>query len=127
MLVTLAVVFSAIIAGSAIPLFRANHGSIAVFIVVCIYALAPFWVLVANLINIPVERIVNRYYTNDAKRILAACPDLKIIGITGSYGKTSVKYYLQTLLQSRYDVLVTPGNFNTPLGVTRTVRYYLKP
>ena len=122
MFVTLGLLFAAIITGSAIPLFRANHGSVAVFIVVCIYALAPFWVLVANLINIPVEKLVNRYYTNDAKRILAACPDLKIIGITGSYGKTSVKYYLNTLLRARYNVLMTPESYNTPMGVVKTVR-----
>ena len=126
MLVTLGLLFAAIIAGSAIPLFGANHGSVAVFIVVCIYALAPFWVLVANLINIPVEKLVNRYYTNDAKRILAACPDLRIIGITGSYGKTSVKYYLNTLLRARYNVLMTPESFNTPMGVVKTVRGSLR-
>ena len=82
--------------------------------------------LVANLINIPVEKLVNRYYTNDAKRILAACPDLKIIGITGSYGKTSVKYYLNTLLRARYNVLMTPESYNTPMGVVKTVRGSLR-
>lgn len=82
--------------------------------------------LAANIINHPLEAGISRYYINDAKRRLRERPDLKVIGITGSYGKTSVKYYLQTLLQTRYSVLVTPGNFNTPLGVTRTVRDYLK-
>lgn len=82
--------------------------------------------LVANVVNHPMELCVSRYYINDAKRKLKEVPDLKIIGVTGSYGKTSVKFYLQTLLQTRYNVLVTPGNFNTPLGVTRTVRDYLK-
>ncbi|MCR5716329.1 MAG: UDP-N-acetylmuramoyl-tripeptide--D-alanyl-D-alanine ligase [Lachnospiraceae bacterium] len=81
----------------------------------------------ANIINHPIEKGIQNYYINDAKRMLAQRPDLKVIGVTGSYGKTSVKFYLQTLLQEKYQVLVTPGNFNTPLGVTRTVRDYLKP
>ncbi|MBP5151567.1 MAG: UDP-N-acetylmuramoyl-tripeptide--D-alanyl-D-alanine ligase [Lachnospiraceae bacterium] len=86
-----------------------------------------FMVMVASIINRPLELCINRHYINDAKRILKSMPDLKVIGVTGSYGKTSMKYYLQTLLQDRFSVLVTPGNFNTPLGVTRTVRSYLKP
>ena len=83
--------------------------------------------LIANLINRPMELLINQHYINDAKRILKRMPELTVIGVTGSYGKTSVKYYLQTLLQSKYSVLVTPGNFNTTLGVVRTIRQYLKP
>lgn len=58
--------------------------------------------------------------------MLAAMPDLKVIGITGSYGKTSVKYYLSTLLRAKYDVLMTPENYNTTLGVVRTIRENLR-
>lgn len=83
--------------------------------------------LMANVINHPIEQGISRHYISEAKRMLAEAPNLKIIGVTGSYGKTSMKFFLQTLLQSRYNVLVTPGNFNTPLGVTITVRNYLKP
>ena len=83
--------------------------------------------IVANVINHPIENAISRWYINDAKRILREASDLKIIGVTGSYGKTSMKFFLQTLLQSKYNVLVTPGNFNTPLGVTITVREHLKP
>jgi len=86
-----------------------------------------FMNIVANIVNHPVEAMISGYYISDAKRLLREKSDMKIIGVTGSYGKTSVKYYLKTLLQSRFDVLVTPGNFNTPLGVTRTIREYLKP
>lgn len=81
----------------------------------------------ANILNQPIEKGINQYYINDAKRILKESNNLKIIGITGSYGKTSVKYYLQTLLENTYDVLVTPGNYNTTLGVTRTIREQLRP
>ena len=82
---------------------------------------------VANILLAPVEKHINKGYYNDAARILAAMPDLKIIGITGSYGKTSTKHYLHRILSEKYDVLMTPGSYNTTLGVIRTVREYLKP
>ena len=96
---------------------------------VCLILVSAQWFMnmIANIINHPIEVAINNHYINDAKKRLKEMPDLKIIGVTGSFGKTSVKYYLQTLLQERYNVLVTPGNFNTPLGVTKTVREYLKP
>lgn len=96
---------------------------------VCLIFVSAQWgtILLANLINRPIEVSINQHYIRDAKRKLKERPDLVIVGITGSYGKTSMKFYLQTLLQGKYNVLVTPGNFNTPLGVTRTIREYLKP
>lgn len=86
-----------------------------------------FWMnMVSNVINHPIEVAVNQYYINDAKKKLKEVPGLQIIGVTGSYGKTSVKYYLQTLLQERYNVLVTPESYNTPMGVVKTIRGSLK-
>ena len=91
------------------------------------FLLQPFLILLVNWINHPVEKAVDRYYINDAARILHEMPDLKVIGVTGSYGKTSVKYFLNTLLSVQYNVLHTPGNYNTTLGVVRTVREQMKP
>ncbi len=88
--------------------------------------LIPWMVLLANLINRPMELAINQHYINDAKRILADCPNLTVIGITGSFGKTSVKYFLDSLLSVKYNVLKTPGNFNTPLGVVKTIRGSLR-
>lgn len=103
-----------------------HHESIALLSAVLIYAFGPVLVLLANLINKPVELSINNAYTKDAKKILRSCPDLKIIGITGSYGKTSVKYYLTTLLKAKYHVLMTPESYNTPMGVVKTIRGSLK-
>lgn len=83
--------------------------------------------VVTNVINHPIEAGVSRYYINDAKRKLREVKGLTVIGVTGSYGKTSVKFYLQTLLQDRFNVLVTPESYNTPMGVVRTIRESLKP
>lgn len=83
--------------------------------------------MLANILLKPVEKSINNRYINDARRILASMPALRIIGITGSYGKTSTKHYLHRILSEKYDTLMTPGSFNTTLGVVRTVREYLKP
>jgi UDP-N-acetylmuramoyl-tripeptide--D-alanyl-D-alanine ligase len=85
-----------------------------------------FMNMVVNWLNHPMETGINQHYINDAKRKLQEVPGLKVIGVTGSYGKTSVKFYLQTLLQEKFNVLVTPESFNTPMGVVRTIRGSLK-
>lgn len=87
----------------------------------------PYLVLLANIFNKPIEKSISNYYINDAKNKLATMNDIKVIGITGSYGKTSMKYILSELLSIRYNTLITPGNFNTTLGVVRTIREYLTP
>lgn len=83
--------------------------------------------LFANLLNAPIEKAINRHYLNDAKRIISSNKALVVIGVTGSFGKTSTKNYLAGLLAEKYNVLVTPGNFNTLLGVVRTIREQLRP
>ena len=83
--------------------------------------------LIANIVNKPIEKAINRYYYNDAKRIIESNKNLIIIGVTGSFGKTSTKNYLAGILAEKYNILVTPGNFNTLLGVIRTIREQLRP
>jgi UDP-N-acetylmuramoyl-tripeptide--D-alanyl-D-alanine ligase len=90
-------------------------------------ALIPFLPAIANFINKPIEKAINQSYINDAVRILREHKDLRIIGITGSYGKTSVKYYLTTLLSEGFRVLMTPESFNTPMGIVRTIREHMQP
>lgn len=96
------------------------------FGMILVYTFAPMLVMLANLINKPIDLAISRYYINDAKKILKNMPNLKIIGVTGSYGKTSIKYYLTTLLRAKYDVLMTPASYNTPMGIVKTVRTELK-
>lgn len=75
----------------------------------------------------PVEKHINNKYINDARRILRSMPDLKVVGITGSYGKTSTKHYLYRILSEHFETLMTPGSYNTTMGVVRTVREMMKP
>ena len=99
----------------------------ATVIIAATLILSNFLMLLANLVNTPIEKAINRHYYNDAKRIIDSHKGLIIIGVTGSFGKTSTKNYLASVLAEKYNVLVTPGNFNTLLGVIRTIREQLRP
>lgn len=112
--------------------FRWNHDLIMQLYIQSTVLLAMFVgshivLLVANTILAPVEKSINRKYYKEAAHIIAQMPSLKIIGITGSYGKTSTKHYLNRILSEKYDVLMTPGSYNTTLGVIRTIREMLRP
>ncbi|MCM1310773.1 MAG: UDP-N-acetylmuramoyl-tripeptide--D-alanyl-D-alanine ligase [Bacteroides sp.] len=100
--------------------------SVAVLLLLCWFG-SPAFALWAVWLLQPVEKYINQGYINDARRILASMPDLKVIGITGSYGKTSTKHYLYRILAEEFTVCMTPGSFNTTLGVVRTIREHLKP
>ena len=89
--------------------------------------LLPLWVALSGLVAWPMEKLISEMYFRDAQRMLREHPDLIKIGITGSYGKTSVKFILGTLLSERYQTLVTPSSFNTPMGVTKIIRTRLMP
>lgn len=107
-------------------LFKNNFNILKV-IMLGINSIIPLYMILINYINKPINNLINKYYINDAKKILKSMPNLKIIAITGSYGKTSTKNYLAKILSTKYNVLYTPGNFNTLLGITRTIRNNLKP
>ena len=89
MIVTCCVLFAATFAG-AVCCLASDRKNLAFLVMGLLCALTPWYIPLANLINKPMEKGINRHYTNDAKRMLKACPDLDTIGITGSYGKTSV-------------------------------------
>lgn len=84
-----------------------------------------FVVMVANIINIPIEHQVFLYYKRKAKKKLKGMPNLKKIGITGSYGKTSCKNILNDILNVEFISSTTPKNYNTTYGMILTVNNYL--
>ena len=116
------ILFAAII---ALALLFAGEWALA--IIGAELLLSNFIMLLANIVNTPIEKAINRHYYNDAKRIIESHKGLIVIGVTGSFGKTSTKNYLASILAEKYNVLVTPGNFNTLLGVIRTIREQLRP
>lgn len=87
----------------------------------------PLIVVAAHYLCMPVEEGIKRHFFNQARNILAARKDLIKIGITGSYGKTSSKFVLGTILSEKFNALITPHSYNTPMGITRVAREMLKP
>ena len=84
-----------------------------------------FVVFIAMIINTPIEKCVYLHYKNKAQKKLKEMNHLKIIGITGSYGKTSSKNILSAILSCKYNTLPTPRNLNTYNGLIMTVNNYM--
>ena len=82
-------------------------------------------VYLANIINKPIEKLINDNFKKKAIKKLENMNNLKVIGITGSYGKTSSKNILNDILNVKYNSLPTPKNFNTPVGLIITINNYL--
>jgi len=89
--------------------------------------ISPITVFIIRTLTSPIEKAFSKYYINDAKKILKAHNNLKVIGITGSYGKTTSKFILTRILSEKFNVVFTPHSFNTPMVVVMTVRGDLKP
>ncbi len=61
-----------------------------------------------------------------ARQKMRCYPDLRVIAVTGSFGKSSTKELIASILGSRYRVLKTEENHNTLIGVARTIIKRLK-
>lgn len=96
---------------------------IAAFFIFLSFWLSPYlYLVVAVLILKPLDVCSKKFLIQKAKHKLRKFPHLQIFGITGSYGKTSVKEFLNTILQTKLRVLKTPENINTPLGISALIQ-----
>lgn len=75
----------------------------------------------------PVENAFKKRFMAKASKKLAANKHIEVIGITGSYGKTSSKNIIDSVLSKKYYCLSTPASYNTPLGIAITINEHLKP
>lgn len=110
----------------AIFLFLGNFWQVSKNIPGVFLLSIPIFFLAALLIW-PVEKMISEFYFRDARRKLNSLSNLTKIGITGSYGKTSVKNILGHILGAFTPTLISPKSFNTPMGLTLTIRNYLSP
>ena len=96
------------------------YGLIAYIPFAVMPALLPFLLLAANAIIAPFESLHNEKFVKRAGQVLDEKEIIRV-GVVGSYGKTSVKNILQTILSEKYSVVATPASYNTPIGVAKTV------
>ena len=87
--------------------------------------LAPVTVTLAAYGVLPLERSIARKFLGEAAQRMRSFPG-RVIGITGSYGKTTKKLILAELLAARYRVLKTAAGVNTTMGITRVIREELR-
>ena len=105
----------------------ANINILFVILINVLVVIAYYLVIFTNIVNQPVEKMIQEKFIRKAKKTLKQMTNLKVIGITGSYGKTSTKYIVSTILGQKYNILKTPKSFNTKMGIVRTINENLKP
>lgn len=88
---------------------------------------APAWVRLAALAMEPVEAHLRERFKRAARAKLARQTDLTVVGITGSYGKTSTKFVVAEVLRQRFHTLASPGSYNTPMGLCIVINEQLRP
>ena len=72
----------------------------------------------------PVERRLSQRFVDEAGSVLARVAPV-VVGITGSYGKTSTKWYVRDLVSGGRRVVASPASFNNRLGLARAVNEHL--
>ena len=94
-------------------------------LLILLWIIAFINIFISNFILIPIEKMINLKFINLAKGIINKRDDLIVIGITGSFGKTSTKFILQTILSEKYKTYATPDSYNTTMGNVRAIREQL--
>jgi UDP-N-acetylmuramoyl-tripeptide--D-alanyl-D-alanine ligase len=96
------------------------------FGMVLVDMLVPTFIWIFGWVLKPVELYIQNGFKKQAKKKLASLPHLKVIAITGSYGKTSTKFVIDAFLKERMSVCTTPGSYNTPMGICKVINNQLE-
>ncbi len=97
-----------------------NNIYLKVFDILLIFLCLPLLLILAHYIILPVEILIKKHFIARSTRKLKRKKIIKI-GITGSYGKTSTKNILAAMLENQYKVCITPKNYNTEMGLSKTI------
>jgi len=126
---SIAMVLITIGARFALDLFISNGKEFDLFVVLSLdlvlNILSPLFIVLANILMSPVETSINNYYLRLAREKIKDVSPF-VIGITGSYGKTSTKEVLAHILEGYKSILVTPKSYNTLMGITKVINTSLQ-
>jgi UDP-N-acetylmuramoyl-tripeptide--D-alanyl-D-alanine ligase len=82
-------------------------------------------IVIVVILLTPLDSLLKNGKVSKAKKVLGRYPNLKVIGIAGSYGKTTMKEVVSTILSQKLTILKTPENINTPLGIADLIINHL--
>jgi UDP-N-acetylmuramoyl-tripeptide--D-alanyl-D-alanine ligase len=101
------------------------YATMILFGIFITFALGHFGVIIpiflAYFISLFIEKILFNGFKVKAQKKIESMKDLKVVGITASYGKTSIKNYIEHLLKAKYKTYATPRSVNTLGGVMKDV------
>ena len=86
---------------------------------------SPFICYVGVFLSNPLVNFYKKKIFRQAAEKRDKIKSVLVIGITGSYGKTSTKEFLATILSEKFSVLKTESNNNTEIGVANTILHKL--
>lgn len=89
------------------------------------HLIAPFYLMLGNITTMPIESFLRGRFVASAKNVMKQI-NPTVIGITGSYGKTTTKVFLTDILNGRYKAYPTPKSYNTMMGVCIAINNDLK-
>lgn len=119
------IVISGILILLPILLYLILEGSLILVLILIlaflVYRYQPDVMLLANTLMVPVEKSINQGFYDSAQKKIKTREDLKVVGITGSFGKTSTKFIVGTILKEKHNVLNTPESYNTPMGLSKVI------
>ncbi len=87
----------------------------------CHHAVLFIPLLISYIVSHLLEKMFFITFKQKAKKRLATISDLKIVAITASYGKTSIKNYLHQVLRNKFNTYKTPRSVNTIAGIVLDV------
>jgi UDP-N-acetylmuramoyl-tripeptide--D-alanyl-D-alanine ligase len=102
-------------------------GNALLSLAIGVFILTQFYLplTVSRALLYPIEYLIIRMNIEKTAKKIKSIKNLKVIAITGSYGKTSVKEILYQLIKDSHKTLRTPESYNTILGISKVVDYEL--
>lgn len=91
----------------------------------CVFVAFPIFIILADIVITPFVLIEKKRIIQETKELIKKykAKGLIVIGITGSFGKTTMKNILASTLKQEYKIILLPGNINTDIGLSQ---YLLK-
>lgn len=100
---------------------EAHYIPISAFILALSIYYGTYYVIGGIWLLNPFEKSINNRFYQAAQDKIKNLERLTVVGITGSYGKTSTKFITAQILEQKFKTFKTPGSYNTPMGVSKVI------